>query len=144
VQAKTVKECTAEWRAAKDDFQAKGVTQKAYVADCRAGKTTENPESAPATPAAVPPAPQASPPPTRRATPTVAPAPSGTDQFTTEAEAKARCSSDLVVWVNLKSRIYHFSGTKNYGNTKEGVYMCEKDATGQGNRASKTEKRPAV
>ena len=63
-------------------------------------------------------------------------------QYRTEAEAKGRCFSDTVVWVNLKSRIYHFAGTKNYGNTKEGTYMCERGAIAQGDRASKTEKHP--
>src|SRR5450759_1713878 len=36
-QAKTAKACTEEWRADKAGFQAKGITEKAYVADCRAG-----------------------------------------------------------------------------------------------------------
>src|SRR5271166_3537878 len=31
---------------------------------------------------------------------------------------------DTVVWVNKKSRIYHFAGTHNYGTTREGAYMC--------------------
>ena len=36
-QQKTVKACTEEWRANKDANQAKGVTLKAYVTQCRAG-----------------------------------------------------------------------------------------------------------
>ena len=59
---------------------------------------------------------------------------------TTEAQAKAHCPADLVIWANLDSKIYHFSGHKSYGTTKKGTYMCEKDAGGQGFRASKTEK----
>jgi hypothetical protein len=47
-----------------------------------------------------------------------------------------------VVWANLKSKIYHFSGTKDYGATKDGAYMCEKDATAQDIRAAKNEKHP--
>jgi len=43
---------------------------------------------------------------------------------------------------NLDSKIYHFSGHKDYGHTKEGAYMCEKDALGQGIRAAKNEKHP--
>ena len=27
------------------------------------------------------------------------------------------------MWANLKSKIYHFSGTKDFGTTKEGAYM---------------------
>ena len=57
-------------------------------------------------------------------------------------QAKLRCPLDTVVWVNLNSRIYHFKGTSNYGTTKSGAYMCEKDATAAGSRAAKNEKRP--
>ena len=34
--AKTAKECRAEWSAHKADYKAKGITQKDYVAKCRA------------------------------------------------------------------------------------------------------------
>lgn len=44
-------------------------------------------------------------------------------------QAKSHCSGgDIVVWANLDSKIYHFSGHRDYGHTKEGAYMCEKDA----------------
>ncbi len=43
---KTVKECEAEWRANKAANQAKGITEKAYVAQCRAG-TAMAPVAAP-------------------------------------------------------------------------------------------------
>src|SRR6202162_3218869 len=56
-QAKTAKACVEEWRADKAGFQAKGITQKAYVADCRAG-TASTPAAAPGpTPTAAAPAP---------------------------------------------------------------------------------------
>jgi len=45
---KTVKACQAEWRANKADNQAKGITEKAYVAQCRAGGSAANPAPAPA------------------------------------------------------------------------------------------------
>src|SRR5947208_16531855 len=35
--AKTAKECTAEWRADKAGMQARGVTEKAYVEQCKGG-----------------------------------------------------------------------------------------------------------
>ena len=44
--------------------------------------------------------------------------------------------------MNTKSGVYHFAGTKNFGATKTGAYMCETDATAAGDRASKTEKHP--
>jgi hypothetical protein len=56
-------------------------------------------------------------------------------QFTAEADAKANCPSDNVVWINLRSRVYHTSASKSYGKTKRGVYMCEKEATTAGYRA---------
>lgn len=65
------------------------------------------------------------------------------DQFTTEAQAKAHCRSGIVVWTNLESKVFHFSGTKDYGTTKEGAYMCETDATNDGYRAAKNEKQPS-
>jgi len=152
---KTVKQCTEEWRANKADNQAKGITEAAYVRQCRAGTTAAQPANAPASPAAAPsqPAPEpASRPPTRPTTaapaaapkpaPTATAAPTGANQFANEAQAKARCPTDLVVWVNTDSNIYHFSGRKDYGTTKQGAYMCEKDATAAGNRAAKNEKRP--
>jgi hypothetical protein len=43
----TAKTCTEEWRADKAGFQAKGITEKAYVAACRAG-TVATPATAPA------------------------------------------------------------------------------------------------
>jgi hypothetical protein len=64
------------------------------------------------------------------------------NQYANEAQAKARCSSDLVVWVNLKSNIYHYPGGKVYGHTKNGAYMCEREAGAQGARAAKNEKHP--
>ena len=59
-----------------------------------------------------------------------------------EAQEKANCPIDTVVWVNLRSKIYHFSGTRNYGNTKDGAYMCERDTAAQGMRAAKNEQHP--
>ncbi len=136
-QQKTVKACEDEWKANKADNQAKGITEKAYVAQCRAGTA---PQASP--PPAAPTGTTAPPPAAPKSAPTAAAAPTGANQFSTEAQAKGRCAADTVVWVNLKSNIYHFAGTKDYGNTKSGAYMCEKDATGQGARAAKNEKHP--
>ena len=63
----------------------------------------------------------------------------GAGQFAAEAEAKAHCPSDTVVWVNTKSHKYHFAGHKSYGTTKQGAYMCEADAKAAGNVAAKGE-----
>jgi hypothetical protein len=146
---KTVKACQGEWRANKAAYQAAKVTEKAYVDKCRAGETVAVP-AAPATspsptPSAAAPAPNPSSAPAVKPSTTVAtPTPTGAGQFQTEAQAKAQCPTDIVVWANRTSKIYHFAGYKNYGTTKDGAYMCEKEATSQGFRASKTEKRPSA
>jgi hypothetical protein len=147
-QQKTVKACTEEWRANRADNQAKGITEKAYVDDCRAGRAASPPPAQSAT-APVPPVPAPAAPakpattaaPTTRA-PAATTAPTGSNQFSTEALAKARCPTDTVVWANLNSHIYHFAGHREYGNTKSGAYMCEKDASAQSIRAAKNEKHP--
>ncbi|MGB7779198.1 MAG: hypothetical protein WBL77_21275, partial [Pseudolabrys sp.] len=68
--------------------------------------------------------------------------PTGANQYASEGQARFRCGSGTVVWANLDSKIYHFTGYKEYGKTKSGAYMCEQDATGQGLRAAKNEKHP--
>ena len=69
-------------------------------------------------------------------------APTGAGGFAADAQAKAHCPADTVVWVNTKSGIYHFAGTHNYGTTKQGTYMCEADAKAAGDRAAENEKHP--
>lgn len=154
---KTARACTEEWRAEKAGFQAKGITEKAYVAACRAGTAAPAPAttSAPAPPAQAPAsttaaparAPSASRPSaqnpygTTERSPSTG-SPSGAGQFANEAQAKATCPGDTVVWVNLRSKIYHFAGTHNYGNTKDGAYMCERDTAAKGMRAPKNERHP--
>ena len=59
-QQKTVKACEDEWRANKADNQAKGITEKAYVAQCRGGSSTAQPAPAPS-PSPPPPATTAAP-----------------------------------------------------------------------------------
>ncbi len=64
------------------------------------------------------------------------------NQYSTEAKARAHCGGDTVVWANTRSKIYHFRGTANYGNTVAGAYMCEGDSIGEGMRAAKNETHP--
>jgi hypothetical protein len=150
---KTVSACRAEWRANKAANQAAGVSEKAYVARCRGGappaQTTATP-AGPTAPTAAPTAPAPAPTKTTSPSPAAAPAkPStlsprqlGANEFASEAQAKSRCPADTVVWANLPSRIYHFSGTRYYGETKKGAYMCERDAVAAGMRAAENETHP--
>lgn len=56
-QNKTASACRAEWRANKAANQAKGITEKAYVAQCRAGASPAQTTAAPPPPAPAQPAP---------------------------------------------------------------------------------------
>ena len=143
-QQKTVKACQDEWRANRAENQKNGITEKAYVDKCRAGTAaTGAPATTAANPAAPPPpAAKSAPSRTARPAPTTTGNAAGANQFPAEAQAKSRCPSDTVVWANLGSKIYHFAGTKSYGTTKDGAYMCERDATAEGIRAAKNEKHP--
>ena len=60
------------------------------------------------------------------------------DAFKTLAEATAHCPGDTVVWSSLgKSKSFHVAGSKYFGKTKHGAYVCEKDATSFGFHAAK-------
>lgn len=155
---KTVRACVDEWRANRAANQAAGITQRAYVENCRAGRTAAQSAPAAAPTAAPPPAARTTtapppamnrPPSSTAAAPPAAPArttgigqPATANQYATEAQARTRCAGDTVVWVNLDSKIYHYSSYRNYGQTKSGAYMCERDTAAAGFRAARNEKRP--
>lgn len=126
VSAKTIKECVDEWRADKAGMQSRGIKQNDYIKKC---KTDAGDKPTPASAAE-----QTRPP--RGAT---APEPG---RFAIEAQAKTSCPTDTVVWVNLTSRIYHFNGADDFGKTKRGTYMCEKNAKSAEFRAAKNAQRP--
>ncbi len=48
--------------------------------------------------------------------------------YPTEAEAKKACPHDIVVWLNTKSRYYHYKGQPYYGKTDVGAYVCKAEA----------------
>ena len=58
-------------------------------------------------------------------------------QFQSEQRATQHCPKDAVVWVNIKTGVYHFKGQRWYGNTKEGAYECRHDADIEGDRATR-------
>ena len=129
-QAKTAKECRAEWQANKAANQAKKITESAYVKRCRPpGGAAAQPAAAPApakstkTEPKMAPAPAAAPAKSSAQPTTPAMAPSGAKQYSTEAQAKARCGSGTVVWANLKSKIYHFAGHRTTG-TQRKAHIC--------------------
>ena len=110
-QQKTTRQCNDEWAADRAAIQASGKTKRVFVAECRG----------------VP-------------VPAVAPrtATLGKGQHATEAEAKESCPGDAVVWVNLRSKVYHVSGSRNYAKTKQGAYMCERESVTAGYHAPRS------
>jgi hypothetical protein len=151
-QQKTARACEAEWRENKASIQGSGKTKKAFMIECRAGtgqsaaarqarpapdQSAAN-RTAPGDAAAqpMPPAPRQGAR-TRRGTTISAAA----GEFATEAEARAHCPGQSVVWANTRSKVYHFPGSRSYGNTKKGAYMCERDTGAAGMRSAKNEKR---
>ena len=161
--AETVmKQCGEQWQAAKTNGTTNRATWPQFLKQCRAqlastGGASTAPPGGGFAPAAPAPAPAPAPPQTgslfpwqQPAAPTPAPAPStyntptpsGAGQFGSPQEAQYHCPGATVVWVNERSRIYHFAGTRDYGHTKRGAYMCEFDAQTAGNRAAKNESHP--
>jgi len=62
---------------------------------------------------------------------------SSVQQYKTEADAKSHCGTDQVVWGNTSSHVLHDSGTKYYGKTTHGAYMCKGLAVNAGYHESK-------
>jgi hypothetical protein len=152
---KTVRECDDEYAANKSAIKASGQTKRDFVTACRSGnESIPTATIAPPAPAAAPsynaPAPAnygSAPAPTPAQAPTEPPYSSlptsiSAGEFASDQQARARCPTDTVVWVNTRSRVYHFAGTHNYGHTKEGAYMCEADAKSAGDRAAMNESHP--
>ena len=148
-----MKQCGAQWQAAKAAGTTSGATWPQFLKACRAqlASTTSAPPQggfAPATPA---PAPAPSPAPTqsgslfpwqRPAAPPAGSAASSGGGSASPQEAQYRCPGSTVVWVNEHSQHHYFPGTRDYGNTKSGAYMCEAEAQTAGNRAAKNERHP--
>jgi hypothetical protein len=146
-----MKQCGAHWQAAKADRTTGGATWSQFLKSCRAqlASTTSAPSQggfAPATPA---PAPTRAPTQSGSLFPWQRPAaqPAGSAASTESGSASAqeaqyRCPGSTVVWVNEHSHIYHFPGTRDYGRTKSGAYMCEAEAQSSGNRAAMNERHP--
>lgn len=149
--------CASQWKEAKAAGATAGQAWPQFLSQCRARQTSTASSSGGYAPT---PAPATAPAPASQAgslfpwwqqstpasTPTSnigAPSPLQAGQYTTELAARARCPSDTVVWVNTPTRIYHYSGTRYYGHTLKGAFMCEADARTAGYRASKNRQREA-
>jgi hypothetical protein len=145
-----MKQCGTQWQTAKAAGTTGGATWPQFLKACRAqlaSATSTPPQggfaSAPVAPVPAP-APSSAPTQSGSLFPWQRPAaPASTGGGSASAQqAQYRCPGSTVVWVNEHSHIYHFPGTRGYGNTKRGAYMCEADAQASGNRAAKNERHP--
>ena len=140
-QAQSImKQCGDEWKAAKANNTTNGMKWPEFLKQCRTEKEGAAAPAAAAAPAPASLAPAPAPTYQPKPKPMQAARPTGAGQFSSEAEAKARCPGATVVWVNTKgkSHTYHYPGTRWYGTTKQGAYMCEADAGAAGYHASKS------
>ncbi|HTU53591.1 MAG TPA: hypothetical protein VMF62_06445 [Acetobacteraceae bacterium] len=61
----------------------------------------------------------------------------GVPHYATLAAAQKSCGKETVVWANLRTDVYHLSGSRWFGKTKKGAYFCENAVTKAGVHASK-------
>jgi hypothetical protein len=58
--------------------------------------------------------------------------------FPTAQEAQQHCPDDLIVWLDLPTRTYHYRGQHWYGSTKNGAYVCRNEAKKAAMRATRS------
>ncbi len=56
-------------------------------------------------------------------------------QFPTGRAAQRHCPMDKVVWLDTSTRRYYYAGSKNYGKTARGGFVCKKELKGIGTKA---------
>lgn len=59
------------------------------------------------------------------------------EKFNNEQAAHKHCPSDIVVWINLPTGIFHYKGQRWYGMTKQGAYVCKQEAVKEDDRPSR-------
>jgi hypothetical protein len=54
-------------------------------------------------------------------------------EFDSESAAQKHCPKDIVVWSNVKGGgIFHVKGSKLYGRTSDGGFLCRREAEDAG------------
>ncbi len=74
----------------------------------------------------------------------IAPGESDTKTSTSPEPAAtvAPAASPGLVWVNTRSKVYHYPGHRWYGGTQQGKYVSEAEAMAEGDRPAQNEHRP--
>lgn len=144
--------CASRWKDAKAAGTTGGQTWPQFLAQCRAGQGSV--AAAPSGGFASAPAPAPAPAsqsgslfpwqqPSAPASNVGAPRAARAGEYATELQARAQCPSDTVVWTNTSTHVYHYSGTRYYGHTRRGAYMCETQARAAGYRAARGREQEA-
>lgn len=58
--------------------------------------------------------------------------------YPTRPAAEEHCPGEVVVWVDLDTRIYYYRGQDRYGATKAGAYLCQRDVKAAGLRPNRS------
>lgn len=66
----------------------------------------------------------------------VAPIAAARESTPTAGASTEGCAGDVRVWINLRSGVYHLPGSRWYGNTRRGEYLCKRQADASGYRAA--------
>jgi hypothetical protein len=56
--------------------------------------------------------------------------------FQIEGQAQQHCPNDIVVWLDLKKRIYYLPRQRMYGQGRTAVFACRNEARRRGYRRS--------
>lgn len=59
------------------------------------------------------------------------------NQYVPDSQTSLECKGDVGVWLNTNSGVYHLKGERWYGRTKQGEYICKKDADHLGKRETR-------
>jgi hypothetical protein len=77
------------------------------------------------------------------ATTTASPGKGIANGYDNQEAANRACGAANVVWANSNTKVYHLAGSKYFGHTKRGAYMCQSAAKASGYHQAGTSRTAA-